>query len=128
MNKNIKNIESTVNNIETTVFLNTVGRYYDDFECNVFEVTGLDIMDFVSRVVNKYSNYSLEYPSIQQALQAMEYLLFHVIPTDKTIRVAFSNWLGINKSNTDHFENVLVCFRTVYNTFKKNLNLSFSEG
>lgn len=105
------------------IFYKSIGKFYDDFECCVFEITANDVINFVKNVIRKYSNFTLESPTVEQVLQAIEYLLLGIVPNDEIIRESFTEWIRVNKPKTLHYEDIIRRLSAFYDEFKINTTL-----
>ena len=100
--------------ITKEIFNNVRATVYDNLGECPYVITSKDILQFISNVIRKYSNYVVEEPTFEQAIQGIEFLLKGTIPKDEIIKIAFENWLNVNKTNILHYKNILWSVKKFY--------------
>ena len=100
--------------ITKEIFNNVRATVYDNLGECPYVITSKDILQFISNVIRKYSNYGVEEPTFEQAIQGIEFLLKGTIPKDEIIKIAFENWLNVNKTNILHYKNILWSVKKFY--------------
>ena len=106
----MNNIEKRIPDIayDKDAFCKIKSKCYDDVAMCPIQFNGADVLNFTSNVVRKYSDYTLPNPTPEQAIEGMNFLLFDIIPKDDIIRIAFQNWLKVNKQKglTTHINDI----------------------